>query len=85
MRTVLRAGDPNLVWRYVDFVLDRDSGEGVRVFTKTQASLDPSRVLHSLQRYPEVRLGFLHHLIDTKKLQASVVFKYVVREILYKL
>ncbi|XP_063877866.1 transforming growth factor-beta receptor-associated protein 1-like isoform X2 [Scylla paramamosain] len=63
------ATDTNVVWRYADFVLDRDSSEGVRVFTETQAALDPSRVLHTLQRYPEARLGFLHHLIDTKKLQ----------------
>ena len=58
-----------MVWRYADFVLDRDASEGVRVFIETQATLDPSRVLHTLQRYPEARLGFLHHLIDTKKLQ----------------
>lgn len=63
------AMDANVVWRYADFVLDRDSNEGVRVFTETHATLDPSRVLHTLQRYPEARLGFLHHLIDTKKLK----------------
>ncbi|KAG7163807.1 Transforming growth factor-beta receptor-associated protein 1-like [Homarus americanus] len=63
------AADPNVVWRYSDFVLDRNPLEGVRVFTETKATLDPSRVLQILQRYPEARLGFLHHLIDTKKLQ----------------
>lgn len=63
------ASDPNVVWRYSDFVLDRNPVEGVRVFTETKATLDPSRVLQVLQRYPEARLRFLHHLIDTKKLQ----------------
>ncbi|XP_045583732.2 transforming growth factor-beta receptor-associated protein 1 [Procambarus clarkii] len=63
------ATDPNVVWRYSDFVLDRNSVEGIRVFTETNATLDPSRVLQVLQRYPEARLGFLHHLIDTKKVQ----------------
>ncbi|KAK8726458.1 hypothetical protein OTU49_010260 [Cherax quadricarinatus] len=63
------AADPNVVWRYSDFVLDRNPMEGVRVFTDTKATLNPSRVLQILQRYPEARLGFLHHLIYTKKLQ----------------
>lgn len=66
---LILSSDPSVVWRYTDFILDRDAAEGVRVFTETQASLDPSRVLHTLQRYPEARLGYLHYLIDTKKLQ----------------
>lgn len=82
--------DANVVWRYADFVLDRDSNEGVRVFTETHATLDPSRVLHTLQRYPEARLGFLHHLIDTKKLKVSCLvgivclFYELIREVVYK-
>ncbi|KAG0723950.1 Transforming growth factor-beta receptor-associated protein 1 [Chionoecetes opilio] len=66
---LILATDPNVVWRYADFVLDRDWVEGVRVFTQSRAPLDPPRVLRALQRYPEARLSFLHHLIDTKKLK----------------
>ncbi|KAK3864441.1 hypothetical protein Pcinc_029874 [Petrolisthes cinctipes] len=61
--------DSKMVWRYANFVLDRCPKEGVRVFTQTRASLDPTKVLAALQQYPDARLGFLHHLIDTKKLQ----------------
>ncbi|XP_066960636.1 transforming growth factor-beta receptor-associated protein 1-like [Macrobrachium rosenbergii] len=63
------ANDSSVIWRYADFVLDRNPSQGVRIFTESQATLDPSRVLQSLQRYPEARLSFLHHLIDTKKLK----------------
>ncbi|KAK7068882.1 transforming growth factor, beta receptor associated protein 1 [Halocaridina rubra] len=63
------ASDSAVIWRYSEFVLDRDPIQGVRIFTETQAYLDPSRVLQALQRYPEARLSFLHHLIDTKKMR----------------
>lgn len=63
------ASDPSVIWRYAEFVLDRNPVEGVRIFTETQASLEPSKVLQLLRRYPEARLNFLHHLIDTKKLK----------------
>lgn len=64
-----RVTDSKVVWRYANFVLDRCPKEGVRVFTQTRASLDPTKVLAALQQYPDARLLFLHHLIDTKKLQ----------------
>ncbi|XP_027234374.1 transforming growth factor-beta receptor-associated protein 1 isoform X1 [Penaeus vannamei] len=63
------SADAGLVWRYANFILDRNASEGVRVFMETQAQLDPSKVLQTLQRYPQARLTFLHHLIDTKNLQ----------------
>lgn len=63
------SADAGVVWRYANFILDRDASEGVRVFMETQALLDPSKVLQTLQRYPQARLTFLHHLIDTKNLQ----------------
>ncbi|CAL4122719.1 unnamed protein product, partial [Meganyctiphanes norvegica] len=66
---VIMCTDANVLWRYAEFVLDRNAEQGVRVFIETKAQVEPPKVLQAFQRHPKARLQYLHHLIDTQNFQ----------------
>lgn len=55
-----------LVWRYADFILEKDSDEGVKIFMKQQTTENDERdekVVAFLSKYPKAHLKYLEHLV----------------------
>ncbi len=59
-----------MIWRYADFVLERDQHEGVEIFIQlVKGHKDESKerkIVDFLGKYSEAQLAFLEHLIYTK-------------------
>lgn len=61
--------DPELVWKYIDWVMERDDVLGVQVFTKRPADEAPSErmkpdlIVDYLARFPKAVILYLEHLI----------------------
>ncbi|XP_066123958.1 transforming growth factor-beta receptor-associated protein 1 [Saccopteryx bilineata] len=68
------SADPGLVWKYMDWVLQKSEEVGVQVFTKRpleepQNSFNPDDILTCLKKYPHALVRYLEHLVVDRKLQ----------------
>ena len=73
--TTFHSSPESCVWRFADFVLDRDQEVGVRIFMRppapTATSGEPraddvewdEKVLNLVQRYPEAHVAYLEHVV----------------------
>ncbi|KAI8520587.1 transforming growth factor, beta receptor associated protein 1 [Branchiostoma belcheri] len=67
--------DHELVWRYVDWALEKDQEQGVKIFTQRPADepqterMRPETIVDYLHRYPQAVVGYLEHLVFTRKLE----------------
>ncbi|CAL1541537.1 unnamed protein product [Lymnaea stagnalis] len=67
--------DHELLWKYVDWVLEKDEELGVRVFTDRPANeaqserLRPETVVDYLHRFPRAVITYLEYLIFQRKLE----------------
>jgi hypothetical protein len=78
--TVRSLSDHELVWKYVDWVLEKDEEMGVRVLTERPANEPPSErlradaVIDYLHRFPRAVIAYLEHLVFTRKMEVTVCF-----------
>ncbi|XP_074210798.1 transforming growth factor-beta receptor-associated protein 1 isoform X1 [Camelus bactrianus] len=66
--------DPELVWKYADWALQKSQEVGVQVFTKRpldsqQSSFNPADVIACLKKYPQALVKYLEHLVMDRRLQ----------------
>jgi hypothetical protein len=67
--------EPELMWRYADFVLCRDQEVGVRIFTlrsDQEGSSDimkPDMIVDYLHQYPKAVVKYLEHLVMKQEIQ----------------
>ncbi|XP_029792950.1 transforming growth factor-beta receptor-associated protein 1 [Suricata suricatta] len=66
--------DQELVWKYVDWVLQKSEEVGVQVFTRRpldeqQNSFNPDNIITCLKKYPKALIKYLEHLVIDRKLQ----------------
>uniref|UniRef100_A0A8D1GH03 Transforming growth factor beta receptor associated protein 1 n=1 Tax=Sus scrofa TaxID=9823 RepID=A0A8D1GH03_PIG len=66
--------DPDLVWTYADWVLQKSQEVGVQVFTKRplddqQGSFNPDDIITCLKKYPRALVKYLEHLVMDRRLQ----------------
>ncbi|XP_074660647.1 transforming growth factor-beta receptor-associated protein 1-like [Tubulanus polymorphus] len=67
--------DHEVVWKYADWVLDKDENKGVKIFTERPASetggdkLQPDAVIDYLHRFPSAVIEYLEYLVFTQKLE----------------
>ncbi|XP_015915375.1 transforming growth factor-beta receptor-associated protein 1 [Parasteatoda tepidariorum] len=70
-----KLSDHLLLWKYVDFILEREQELGVKIFTDRPSSepsserLRPDFIVEYLHRYPQALLKYLEHLVLEKKLE----------------
>ncbi|KAG8197505.1 hypothetical protein JTE90_007243 [Oedothorax gibbosus] len=70
-----KLSDHLLLWKYVEFVLERDQILGVRIFIDRPSSeptserLRPDYIVEYLHRYPVALLRYLEHIVFEKKLE----------------
>nr|KAJ3420128.1 transforming growth factor, beta receptor associated protein 1 [Polyrhizophydium stewartii] len=62
---LVEISDPDLIWRYAEWVLRRDPIRGVKIFTeRTDALFEPSKVLDFLESFGTRALkAFIEHLV----------------------
>ncbi|KAJ9595158.1 hypothetical protein L9F63_013516, partial [Diploptera punctata] len=69
--------EPELMWRYADFVLSQDEEIGVGIFTlrsTTQPSNDtmkPDTIVDYLHQYPKAVVKYLEHLVLKQNIEAE--------------
>lgn len=67
--------EPELMWRYADFVLSRDEEIGVGIFTLQSAqevnatTMKPDTIVDYLHQYPKAVVKYLEHLVMKQKIQ----------------
>ncbi|XP_037662751.1 transforming growth factor-beta receptor-associated protein 1 [Choloepus didactylus] len=67
--------DQELVWKYVDWVLQKSEEVGVQVFTKRplderqKNSFSPNDIIKCLKKYPKALVKYLEHLVIDRRLQ----------------
>ncbi|XP_032508622.1 LOW QUALITY PROTEIN: transforming growth factor-beta receptor-associated protein 1 [Phocoena sinus] len=65
--------DPDLVWAYADWVLQKNPEVGVQVFTKRpvdeQSRFNPDDVISCLKKYPQALVKYLEHLVVDRRLE----------------
>ncbi|KAH9518827.1 transforming growth factor, beta receptor associated protein 1 [Bulinus truncatus] len=67
--------DHELLWKYVDWILEKDEELGVRIFTDRPANeaqserLRPEMVIDYLHRFPKAIITYLEYLIFQRKLE----------------
>ncbi|XP_065747449.1 transforming growth factor-beta receptor-associated protein 1 [Phocoena phocoena] len=65
--------DPDLVWQYADWVLQKNPEVGVQVFTKRpvdeQSRFNPDDVISCLKKYPQALVKYLEHLVVDRRLE----------------
>ncbi|XP_046549254.1 transforming growth factor-beta receptor-associated protein 1-like [Haliotis rubra] len=67
--------DHEIVWKYVDWALEKDQDHGVRIFTERPAGelqterLRPDTVIDYLHRFPSAVITYLEFLVFQKKLE----------------
>lgn len=67
--------DHDLVWKYIDWVLEKDEEMGVKVLTERPANepsserLRPDAVIDYLHRFPNAVITYLEYLIFQRKLE----------------
>ncbi|XP_033638658.1 transforming growth factor-beta receptor-associated protein 1-like [Asterias rubens] len=70
-----RCSDHELVWRYVDWALQKNPELGVKIFTDRSESeplterMRPDTVIDYLHAFPKAVMRYLEHLVFTKKLE----------------
>jgi hypothetical protein len=70
--------EPELMWRYADFVLSRDQEVGVGIFTLRSAqdvnsdTVKPDMVVDYLHQYPKAVVKYLEHLVMKQEIQVCV-------------
>ncbi|XP_022096424.1 transforming growth factor-beta receptor-associated protein 1-like [Acanthaster planci] len=70
-----RLSDHELVWRYVDWALQKDPELGVKIFTDRSETeplterMRPDTVIDYLHAYPKAVTRYLEHLVFTKRLE----------------
>ncbi len=80
----------DLVWRFADFVLEKDQELGVKIFTR-QGKAEESdlqawdeKVLNLVQRYPDAHVAYLEHVVlerqsTAEKFHTQLAFLYLDR------
>lgn len=69
--------EPELMWRYADFVLCRDQEVGVRIFTLrsdqegSSDTMKPDMIVDYLYQYPKALVKYLEHLVMKQEIQAE--------------
>eukprot|EP00070_Physeter_catodon_P045522 XP_028352416.1 transforming growth factor-beta receptor-associated protein 1 isoform X1 [Physeter catodon] len=66
--------DPDLVWQYADWVLQKNPEVGVQVFTKRpvdeqESRFNPDDIISCLKKYPQALVKYLEHLVMDRRLQ----------------
>ncbi|XP_064600183.1 transforming growth factor-beta receptor-associated protein 1-like [Liolophura sinensis] len=67
--------DHELIWKYVDWALEKDEDIGVKIFTERPASeaqterLRPDTVVDYLHKFPKAVISYLEYLVFQKKLE----------------
>uniref|UniRef100_A0A8C3VPV6 Transforming growth factor beta receptor associated protein 1 n=1 Tax=Catagonus wagneri TaxID=51154 RepID=A0A8C3VPV6_9CETA len=66
--------EPDLVWTYADWVLQKSQEVGVQIFTKRpldeqQGSFNPDDIITCLKKYPRALVKYLEHLVMDRRLQ----------------
>ncbi|XP_069694581.1 transforming growth factor-beta receptor-associated protein 1-like isoform X2 [Periplaneta americana] len=67
--------EPELLWRYADFVLSRDEEIGVGIFTLRSAhelssdTMKPDSIVEYLHQYPKAVVKYLEHLVIKQDIQ----------------
>ncbi|XP_077979032.1 transforming growth factor-beta receptor-associated protein 1-like [Glandiceps talaboti] len=70
-----KLSDHELIWRYVDWVMQKDELSGVKIFTERPPGESPSERLRSddiidyLHKYPGAVIRYLEYLVFMKKLE----------------
>lgn len=64
--------EPEVVWRFADFALERDQEMGVSIFTLRDSlddtSFQPDTVVDYLYRFPAAVMCYLEHLVLVKNM-----------------
>ena len=74
--------EPELMWRYADFVLSRDEEIGVGIFTLQSISqpisdvMKPDTIVDYLHQYPKAVVKYLEHLVLEKNIEVYSIQKY---------
>lgn len=69
--------EPELMWRYADFVLSRDEEIGVGIFTLRSTSqpnsdtMKPDTIVDYLHQYPKAVVKYLEHLVLKQNIEAE--------------
>ena len=66
--------DTNLLLEYSTLLLEESPSVGVTLFTQSNRDWDPKQVLRLLERFPEAKCQYLHHLVDTLKMEVTKHF-----------
>uniref|UniRef100_A0A8C5N0V7 Transforming growth factor beta receptor associated protein 1 n=1 Tax=Leptobrachium leishanense TaxID=445787 RepID=A0A8C5N0V7_9ANUR len=67
--------DPQLVWQYADWVLQKSEQVGVQIFTKRSSdvqlhnSFNPDKIIDHLSKYHKALIMYLEHLVLGKRIQ----------------
>ncbi|KAL3842523.1 hypothetical protein ACJMK2_020527 [Sinanodonta woodiana] len=67
--------DPELVWKYIDWALEKDQELSVKIFTERPSNEPPTErfrpetVIDYLHRFPKAVIAYLEYLIFQKKLE----------------
>lgn len=70
-----KLNDYHLVWKYVDFVLERDEELGIEIFTNrpenepSSERMRPELIVDYLHRFPVALIKYLEYLVFNKKLE----------------
>ncbi|PVD33381.1 hypothetical protein C0Q70_04636 [Pomacea canaliculata] len=71
--------DHDLVWKYIDWVLEKDEELGVKVLTERPPNeppserLRPDAVIDYLHRFPKAVITYLEYLVFQRKLEFDVI------------
>ena len=87
------------MWRFADFVLERDQEVGVRIFMRPPTTTSgesragdvewDEKVLNLVQRYPEAHVAYLEHVVlendsAVEKLHTQLASTYLDRMLVLK-
>lgn len=67
--------DQDLVWKYSEWVLQKNEEVGVQIFTKRpleeqeKNNMNPDDVISCLNKYPKARIKYLEHLVLERKIE----------------
>ncbi|XP_005488024.2 transforming growth factor-beta receptor-associated protein 1 [Zonotrichia albicollis] len=67
--------DQELVWKYSEWILQKNEEVGVQIFTKRpleeqeKNNINPDDIISCLNKYPKARVKYLEHLVLERKIQ----------------
>ncbi|KAM7129307.1 transforming growth factor-beta receptor-associated protein 1 isoform 1-T2 [Ciconia maguari] len=67
--------DQDLVWKYSEWVLQKNEEVGVQIFTKRpleeqeKNNINPDDIISCLNKYPKARVKYLEHLVLERKIE----------------